>query len=259
MPRSRRSRRVASSPRTEDEVDVSLSQQENNDEDEEANRKEEEPPPSRTRRQRKSSITHERSGKRRSIVDEEDDEARKEGDEADEDEEDASGGTTGAGVEIMFSSQVPEICQEIAPVRAGDRNNLNRLGEEAREKAIGDLLQLVLMKGLAREPIDRQKVIKEAGISDARISSAAFAEVNHRLQLMFDFKLAPVPAFLQSIKDFPNKYKDRYYLLNIAQDADGSHSRALHSVSQQGILEKGLLMVVLGFIFCQGGDRKSVV
>ncbi|KAL7567906.1 hypothetical protein ACA910_019622 [Epithemia clementina (nom. ined.)] len=161
------------------------------------------------------------------------------------------------GNDMMFSSQVPESSQEIAPVRAGDRNNLNRMDEETREKVIGDLLELVLFKGLAREPIDRQKAIKEAGISDARISSAVFTEVNNRLQNIFDFKLAAVPAFLLDIKDFPNKYKDRYYLLNTAEDPEGSHSRELHSASHQGILEKGLLMVVLAFIFCKGEPRSD--
>ena len=209
---------------------------------------EEEVRPTRSRGQRNGNNKRSGASKRRSSVVEEVEDMGIEEEKEDQDEGDG---------EMMFSSQVPELSQEIAPVRAGDRNNLYKMGQDAREKAIGDLLQLVLFKGLAREPIDRPKVIKEAGISDARISSAAFTEVNQRLEQLFDFKLSAVPAFMQEFKDFPTKYKDRYFLLNIADDADGSHSRALHGASPQGIVEKGLLMIVLAFIFCKGEPRSD--
>lgn len=160
-------------------------------------------------------------------------------------------------VDFTFSSQAPELTQEILPVRATELSNLKNLNHEAREKVLQDLLRLILFKALAGEPIDRTKVIKEAGISDARISSAAFDEVNTRLQAIFDFKLVRVPSWMEKIKDLPKKFKDRYYVINQAEDTSGCHSRALHSSCRMGAVGRGFLMVVLGFIFCKGVPRSD--
>ena len=160
---------------------------------------------------------------------------------------------------MMFSSQRPDLTQEILPVRPIDHNNLMKLGSEAREKAIQDLLRLILFKGLAGEPIDRTKIIKEAGISDAgKISRAAFEKANERLEDIFDFKLARLPKWMESMKDVPSKYKDRYFLINqLSDDGEGEHCRALHEIYEEGSIEKGLLMVVLGFVFCKGEPRSD--
>lgn len=157
---------------------------------------------------------------------------------------------------ILFSSQAPEMTQDILPVRAADRNNLLSLDKTARATAISALARLILFKGLAGEPIDRTKCIKEAGIQDKRISSAAFEEAARYLQSTFDFSLRRMPAWMERIKNFPGKFKDRYYLINTCQeDTTGSHSKALHAVHETNSIEKGFLMVVLALCYCKGEPR----
>lgn len=161
---------------------------------------------------------------------------------------------------MAFSSQVPEMSQEIDKVKDFERTNLNNLSSTQRAKAISDLTRLVLFKALAGEAIDRTKCIKEAGINDARISSAAFEEVNVRLKNMFDFELKRQPVWMNNIKGLSTaKYtKDRYFLVNALQDEqDGQHSRSLHAVHGQSSIEKGLLMVMIALTYCKGEPRND--
>jgi len=156
---------------------------------------------------------------------------------------------------FKFSSQAPEQSQPIFPARANEKGNLQRMGIEARQKAVTDLSRLLLFKALAGEPIDRLKACKEAGLSDKKISSAAFQEAATRLEKVFGWELKRPPKFMEKI--LPPKYKDRYFLINTAMaDPAFSHQcKALHSVNVSSAIEKGLLMTVLAFCFCQGHPR----
>jgi hypothetical protein len=159
---------------------------------------------------------------------------------------------------VLFSSQAPEMTQEILPVRTGELNNLNSLPETAREKAISDLTRLALFRGLAGDAIDRTKCIKEAAIADKRISTAAFEEVNKRLHNIFSFELRRMPLWMEKCKSFPSKFKDRYYLINtISEDTAGLHSKGIHSVHADASIEKGFLMVVLALAYCKGEPRND--
>jgi MAGE family len=171
----------------------------------------------------------------------------------DDDEEEVEVDEVEENAVMMFSSQVPEFSQNIQPARAFEKANLLKLGEEAREKAIKDLTRLILFKALAGEPIDRTKCVKEAGISDARISSAAFEEVNIRLRNCFDFELKRIPAWMEKLKNLPKSLADRYYAINcLEDDTNGVHSKAIHSVHETSSVEKGFLMVVLALTYCKG-------
>lgn len=157
---------------------------------------------------------------------------------------------------VVFSSQVPEASQCLPDARPSDRNNLNKLSEAMRGKAIQDLTRLILFKGMAGEAIDRAKCMKEAGIHDARISTAALEEANRRLQNLFDFELRRLPAWMERMKDLPAKFRDRYYLINKLEDQQsGAHSKALHAVHETVVIEHGVLMAVLAFCYCQGESR----
>ena len=138
-------------------------------------------------------------------------------DDNDDDDDDAG---------MLFSSQIPELSQHIPTARKSEQDKLNSLPEAARDKAITDLTRLVLFKGLLCEPIDRLKCIKEANLPADRISSAAFTECNRRLQDAFDFELRRMPVWMENT--LPEKYKDRYYLLNNASSEH--HAKDLHSV-----------------------------
>jgi MAGE family len=173
----------------------------------------------------------------------------------DDADEEPMHGTTKAA---MFTSQQPEMTQEIVHVKDWERTRLMEMSENQREKAIRDLSRLVLFKALAGDAIDRTKCTKESDINiDARISSAAFEEVKVRLNSCFGFEMTRVPAWMEKIKGVTKTQKDRYYVTNGLHETDGSHSRALHMVHEQSSIEKGLLMVVLGFIYCKGDPRND--
>lgn len=123
-------------------------------------------------------ITMPRSGKRK-IVDVEDDE------DFSEDEDLAA---------PMFSQLAPEASQSVKPESASDRKNLDKLDHETQEKFLTSIARLILFSGLEKEPIDRLKVIKDAGISSKdRIGSAAFQEASRRLQNVFGLQLNKIP------------------------------------------------------------------
>ena len=156
---------------------------------------------------------------------------------------------------LALCSQAPETTQDILPVRDSERSKFLQLGNDRREKAVVDVLRLVLFKALSGEPIDRLKIAKEAHINEDKISGAVFEEVNTRLENLFALQLRRVPAFLERMKDFPAKCKDRYYIVNLADDED--HLKLIHSVHKTSSIEKGLLMTILGFIFCKGNARND--
>jgi MAGE family len=175
-----------------------------------------------------------------------------------DDSEDDTMNETATQKTMMFTSQQPEMTQEILQVKESERMKLMEMTANQREKAIRDLSRLVLFKALAGDSIDRSKCLKEAGISsDVRISSALFDEVNVRLQNCFGFEVKRIPAWMEKIKGISKSQKDRYYVTNSLHEADGSHSRALHMVHEQSSIEKGLLMIVLAFVYCKGESRND--
>lgn len=212
--------------------------------------------------------------KRRSVDDEDDDgpiedenvgpNRRRHSDENnffDEDDEEMEGVPVGtmAGTQKsgMFTSQVPEMTQDIIEAKSHERMNLMQMSENQREKVICDLSRLVLFKALAGDAIDRSKCLKEAGIStDTRISSAAFDEVKVRLNNCFGFEVKRIPTWMERVKGVSKLQKDRYYVTN-GIESDGSHSKALHAVHEHSSIEKGFLMVVLGFVYCKGDSRND--
>jgi hypothetical protein len=162
----------------------------------------------------------------------------------------------GEDMEVMFSSQVPELSQDILPVKATERSNLLKMTQAARERACNDMTRLVLFKALAGDPIVRAACVQDAGISDHRVSNAVFEEVSIRLKNTFDFELKRIPAWMENMKGLPKKYKDRYYVVNgLEDDAHGHHSKAIHNVHEDVAIEKGLLMVILSLTYCKGDPR----
>lgn len=175
--------------------------------------------------------------------------SQSQGDDSDDDGE----------VEVMFSSQVPELSQNILPVKDAERSNLLNMTEAARERACNDMTRLVLFKALAGEPINRAHCTQEANIpGDHRVSTAVFEEVSIRLKNAFDFELKRIPAWMEKMKALPKKYKDRYYLINaLEDDGDGRHSKAIHTIHEDSAIEKGLLMVILSLAYCKGEPRND--
>ena len=229
MPRS--SRRSRNAIEDEDEEEEELAH------DEEDFEQEEKPSP--------------RKKSRRSLVVEDDDEEEEEEDGA------HSQAVPLTANSLALCSQAPEITQEIVQARDAERNKFLNLSEDRREKAVADVLRLVLFKGLAGDPIDRLKIAKDTHINEEKITGAVFEEVNVRLENLFALKLQRVPAFLENMKDFSAKYKDRYYLINTAEDPTGDHLKSLHMVNKASSMEKGLLMAILGFVFCKGVARSD--
>jgi hypothetical protein len=159
--------------------------------------------------------------------------------------------------QFMFSQQVPEMSQNVAPERPAERRNLENMDPAAREKALTSVSRLILMKALEREPIDRLKISKEAGIADYRIGTAAFQEATDRLHNVFGFELKRIPKYLEEQKSMPKRFKDRHYVLNGAtiDTESGAHSKAIHSAHEDSAMEKGFLMLTLALIFCKGDSH----
>jgi hypothetical protein len=163
--------------------------------------------------------------------------------DVDEDDDDAAAEPTSTQP-VVFSSQYPEASQGINPVKANEQSKLFDLSEEKREQAILDLTRTVFFKALAHEAIDRVKCAKEAGV-DGKLANAIYEQVNLRLQNAFGFDLQRIPAYMEKIKGLPERYKNRYYLVNTIMDEEGEHHKQIHSVHEQSAKEKALLMVVL--------------
>jgi hypothetical protein len=193
-----------------------------------------------------------RRGSKRSRIqsqEDSDDEAQVMGEEEEEYDDDKN---------VMFSQQAPEASQAVQEERAGERNNLNLMDKGARDKAVSSLSRLILFKALEREPIDRLKVIKEAGLGSFRVSGALFQEAADRLRNVFGFELRRIPKYMETRKSLPARFKDRYYVQNCASDSvDGSHSKAIHSVHQGSSIERGLILLINALIFCKGESRSE--
>lgn len=156
---------------------------------------------------------------------------------------------------FTLSQQVPEASQGVLEEKPSDRNNLEKMDKVARENAVLAISRLILFKGLEREPIDRLKIIKEAGLASVRASSAMFNEAAERLKNVFGMELKRIPKYLEERKSTPAKCKDRYYLQNIATDVDGSHSMQIHGIHQGPKIERGLILLINALIFCKGEPR----
>jgi MAGE family len=133
----------------------------------------------------------------------------------------------------------------------------DNLDAEAREKVVTSLSRIMLFKALEREPIDRLKVLKDAGItSKDKIASAAFQEASERLLNVFGFEVSKMPKYMENWKGIPSKYKDRFFVANRVKDSDqGTHSRSIHSVHAPSSVERGFILLVNGLIFCKGESR----
>eukprot|EP00339_Tiarina_fusa_P027181 CAMPEP_0117085592 /NCGR_PEP_ID=MMETSP0472-20121206/60149_1 /TAXON_ID=693140 ORGANISM="Tiarina fusus, Strain LIS" /NCGR_SAMPLE_ID=MMETSP0472 /ASSEMBLY_ACC=CAM_ASM_000603 /LENGTH=322 /DNA_ID=CAMNT_0004814869 /DNA_START=81 /DNA_END=1045 /DNA_ORIENTATION=- len=199
-----------------------------------------------------------RSSKRRanSQLEEEEERPRsRRSTQSSQEEEDDNAEEDVGGDQFMFSQQVPEMSQNVAPERPSDRRNVDGMDPAAREKALTSVSRLILMKALERQTIDRLKIPKEASIADYRISSVAFQEATDRLHNVFGFELKRIPKYLEEQKSTPKRFKDRHYVVNGASkdnDHGCAHSKAIHSAHQDAAMEKGFLMLTLALIFCKG-------
>lgn len=170
-------------------------------------------------------------------------------------------------VEMIFSQMPPEQSQPIHAVKQSERNNLESMASESKEKVIVALSRLVLFKALAGEPIDRLAAWKEVNAGSTtndRIVSAVFDEAATNLRNVFGFELRRVPKYLEESKTLPKKFKDRLYVINdVANDDEDAveqaavHSKAVHSVHSESSIEKGLLMIILALAFCKGNPRND--
>lgn len=159
--------------------------------------------------------------------------------------------------EPMFSQLEPEASQSVLPERPAERKAIERMDREAQEKYLMSISRMILFRGFEKEPIDRLKIIKDAGIAGKeRIGTAAFQEASRRLRNVFGFELNRIPKYMEHMKGTPSRFKDRYYLLNgIVDNLQGTHSQAIHSVHQGSSIEKAFILLVNGLIFCKGESK----
>ena len=162
--------------------------------------------------------------------------------------------------QVQFSQQAPEQSQPTLPPKPREEMNLSSLNSATQDRIVTDLSRLLLFKALSGETIDRLKTLKLVlgePYKNERVGSAAFAQAAARLRDVWGFELRRVPRYMEEDKNFPAKFKDRYYVINNVQDDEsGAHSKAIHSVHVDAAVEKGLLMLILAFVYCKG-DMKN--
>jgi hypothetical protein len=184
------------------------------------------------------------------------------GEEEDDDDDGGGYGDDGqyrSGKSLGFTQEDPEPSQGVMLARPVEQRNLNNMDEEAREKHLTSLSRLILFRALEREPIDRLKAVKDAGINvKDKISSAAFQEAADRLRNVFGFELCRIPKYMEKSKDLAAKYRDRLYVLNQVRDTKkGTHSRAIQSAHYGSSIEKGFILLVCSLIYCKGFSRTN--
>jgi hypothetical protein len=165
---------------------------------------------------------------------------------------------------ISFSQMEPDLHTSMAPTasKAAERNRLAEMEPAARSRLITDLSRHILFKSLSGDPIDRTKLAKEAfpdNLQDSRVTNASVEMAAERMQAIFGFHIKKVPDSIKNNKNIPNKYSDRLFVVNqIKDDEHGSHSKKLHGYHIDSSVEKGLLMLVLAFIYCKGEVKDSL-
>lgn len=163
---------------------------------------------------------------------------------------------------MCFSQCVPEPSQAILDARASETRKLQEMNPDARQQLITSLSRYLLFKGLSGDPIDKSKLAKEAfppNLRDARVTNAALREATDRLRNVFGMDVRRAPPSVLEGKHWPAKYKDRLYVVNqIVDDEQGTHSKALHGCHVDSCVEKGLLMLILAFIYCKGEMKEHV-
>ena len=87
-----------------------------------------------------------------------------------------------------------------------------------------------------------------------RVGTAALEEAETRLMDVFGFRVRCVPVKME--EDLPSRFKNRLYLINeVADDEVGTHTLNIHSAHMESMVEKGVLMMILAFVFCKGTSQ----
>lgn len=153
---------------------------------------------------------------------------------------------------MMFSSQAPDQSQMIRAAKDTAKAALLGLEEDVREKQIMDLTRYCIFRSLAGLPITRADCSKV--VNAGRTVDAVLEMVNERLDNLFGWELRSCPDYMMSMKFIPKKHKERYYCVNHLDSEDDAvsaeHAKELHAI--HGSKAKGLLMVVLALMYCQG-------
>lgn len=163
--------------------------------------------------------------------------------------------------QVSFSQVIPDASAGLPSVRASEQNNLNNLDPSTQNRIVTDLSRLLLFKALSGEPIDRTKITKEAWgeryTNYRGMTNIALDKSVERMKHVLGLDVKRVKD--EQLKNLPNKFKERMYVVNVVKDdAEGSNSKALHSVHLDSSVEKGLLMVILAFIYCKGDVQNHV-
>jgi hypothetical protein len=155
---------------------------------------------------------------------------------------------------FSFTQEAPEASQSMADIEITQKetDNFTVLGAAERQKLVSDMLRYFTLKGFQRQYVVK-KHATDAVMKDyvgKKIAAAVFKEALTKLKDLFGYVLLGVPGYMKNA--LPNKYKDRYYVVNALQ-ADAEHCVALHD--RYDAATQGLLMVVLCIVYNKGAVR----
>jgi len=165
-----------------------------------------------------------------------------------------------------FSQQVPDEPTEEPAVDVRDReeNIFKQIAPVTQDKMVTLLARYILFQALSGGTLVKGKAVKEAWAGqdfalDGRVSNLVLKKACTRIKDVWGVEVRHVPEFMRNNKSLPNKYKDRLYIVNCVKDDErGSHSKKLHGVHMSQGIEKGLLMLVLAFVYCRGDMKNEI-
>jgi len=177
-----------------------------------------------------------------------------ENDDDDDEEEDSQFGFF-TQTQFTFSQQPADRSQNVDIARDSENKKLDDLNPTTRNRIVTDLSRMLLFRGLGmKDPIDRTRVCAEACGEVKGVSKSALHEADKRLKDVFGFAVKRISTGME--KNLPSRFKNRLYFINeVADDVEGTHSLNLHSAHEESMTERGLLMVVLAFAFCKGTSQ----
>lgn len=163
---------------------------------------------------------------------------------------------------VQFSQQIPDSTTTITEqqeIRESERTTFSALSKTVQDTMVTRLSRTIIFRALAGLPLDKSKLIKEAFDNDPallkhKVANIVLTQACQNIHKVWGVQVHSIPQFLKDNKFLPAKYKkERLYVVNsIDDDNRGSHSKELHSFKVQSGVEKGLLMLVLAFVYCRG-------
>ena len=140
------------------------------------------------------------------------------------------------------------------PIEKSATTAFAKLSSNVQESLEANMTRYFLFRGLTQKSIEKNKAISSIlGAEQKNVGPVVFEKASKRIHSTFGFELKKTPKVM--LPFIPKKYENTYFLINLIDDEDGSHSQSIHKGVNSW--EKGVLMIILSFLFCRGELRTA--